>query len=197
MVQAARPAERPTGTRWILVLAGVLGVVAGVIVLAEPGIALSTLAVITGIFLLVDGIIETVWSLSWSLLGDGGEGTVLTVILAITTAIIGVILVRHPLGAVVAIALLLGFWLMISGMIRLGSTRGQRSGRGWDMLLAVLEFVAGVVIVASPGIGVRTLAILIGIALILRGLAMCAVGWLLPRFLGELDTPPTRMATTP
>jgi hypothetical protein len=43
---------------WLLVLVGVLGVVAGVIILAKPGSSLQTLAVIAGIFLLVDGIFE-------------------------------------------------------------------------------------------------------------------------------------------
>ena len=180
MAEAAGPAEHSTATRWLLVLAGLLGVAAGVIVLAKASIALPTLAVITGIFLLVDGIIETVWSVSWSLIGGLDQGQALGVLLAIASAIIGVLLIRHPLRAVVAIALLLGLWLMISGMIRLASTRNLRSGRGWEAGLALIEFVAGIVIVSSPGIGVRTLAIFIGIAFILRGLAMCAVGWLLP-----------------
>lgn len=195
MAKAAGPAEHPTGTRWLLVVAGILGIVAGIIVLAEPNIALSTLAVITGVFLLVDGIIETVWSVSWSLLGDGEQEWFLAILLAIATAIVGILLIRHPTHAVVAIALLLGFWLMINGMIRLGKTRGMKSGRGLEMVLAAVEFVAGIVIVASPRIGVGTLALLIGIALILRGIAMIGVGWLLPRFLRELDAPPREVAT--
>lgn len=195
MAEAAGLAEYATRTRWLLVVAGVLGLIVGIIVLAEPNIALSTLAVITGIFLLVDGIIETVWSVSTSLIGDREQGWFLAVLLAIATAIVGILLIRHPTHAVTAIALLLGFWLMISGMIRLGKTRGLKSGRGLEMILAAVEFVAGIVIVASPRIGVGTLALLIGIALILRGIAMIAVGWLLPRFLRELDAPPSEVAT--
>ena len=43
---------------WLLVLVGLLSFVAGVIILIKPGDSLATLAVIAGIFLLVDGIIE-------------------------------------------------------------------------------------------------------------------------------------------
>jgi hypothetical protein len=43
---------------WLLVLTGVLSVVAGVIILFQPGDSLPTLAVIAGIFLLVGGILE-------------------------------------------------------------------------------------------------------------------------------------------
>ena len=39
---------------WLFVLVGVLSLAAGLIVLFKPGDSLATLAVITGIFLLVD-----------------------------------------------------------------------------------------------------------------------------------------------
>jgi uncharacterized membrane protein HdeD (DUF308 family) len=44
-----------TGGWWLFVLAGVLSIAAGVIVLFKPGDSLATLAVIAGIFLLIDG----------------------------------------------------------------------------------------------------------------------------------------------
>jgi len=45
--------------------------------------------------------------------------------------------------------------------------------------VALIEIAAGIIIVAIPDIGVSTLAIFIGIAFILRGLALCAAAWLL------------------
>jgi uncharacterized membrane protein HdeD (DUF308 family) len=184
----ARP-KRPAhaeGTQWLLVVIGFLSAAAGVIVLAKPAIALATLAVITGIFLLVDGIIETVISL----VGTGEWRGFLGVILGLASAIVGVLLIRHPLHGVVAVALLLGLWLIISAMVRFASALNAERSRGWSMAVALIELVAGVVIVSSPGIGVGTLALFVGISFILRGLALCAVGWLLPRFAGQLHAPP-------
>jgi uncharacterized membrane protein HdeD (DUF308 family) len=60
------------GTEWLLVLAGLLTATAAVIVLANPSIGLATLAVIAGVFLLIDGIIETFWSLVGA--GDDWRG---------------------------------------------------------------------------------------------------------------------------
>ena len=49
---------------WLALLIGVVSIVAGVIVIAKPSNSLATLAVIFGIFILVDGIVELVAALS-------------------------------------------------------------------------------------------------------------------------------------
>ncbi len=157
---------------WVLALLGVLGVVAGVIVLAVPSISLATLAVLTGIFLLIDGIVEVT-----SALVDAEENRALIAIFGVITAIAGVILIRHPTHALTAIALLVGLWLLVAGLLRLIRSFSQRGGRGAAIALAVLEMIAGIVIVASPGIGLATLALLIGIAFIVRGIMLCVAGW--------------------
>jgi uncharacterized membrane protein HdeD (DUF308 family) len=158
---------------WILALLGLISIVAGVIVLARPSTSLATLAVIAGVFLLVDGIFELVWALL-----DSRQNRGLAAVLGVITAIAGVILIRHPTHAVVAIALLFGLWLIAAGILRLFSVFAG-PGRGlWSALLAVLELVAGIVIVSSPNIGVSTLALLIGLALVIRGVGACLAAWM-------------------
>ncbi len=51
-------AREATGFWWLPVAIGVLSLIAGVIVLAKPSDSLATLAVVAGIFVLVDGIAE-------------------------------------------------------------------------------------------------------------------------------------------
>jgi uncharacterized membrane protein HdeD (DUF308 family) len=170
---------------WLLLLTGLLGIVAGVIVLAEPGISLATLAVVAGIFLLVDAIFE----ITAAILG-GVPNRGLLVLLGVVTAIAGVILVRHPINGVVAIALLLGLWLIIIGFVRLMRVFDDSEGRGWNLLLSALEVIAGIVIVSSPGIGVATLALLVGISFIARGITMCMVAWMLRDVKRNLETTP-------
>jgi uncharacterized membrane protein HdeD (DUF308 family) len=165
-----------TGAWWLFVLVGVLGVIAGIIVLVVPNDSLATLAVVSGIFLLVDGIFELV-----AALGRNVEHRGLLVIVAVLSVIAGVILVRHPFAAVVAFALLVGIWLIAIGITRLveaftGPDRGV-----WSVIVALLEVLAGIVIVAVPGIGLATLAVFIGLAFIIRGIAMIAAGWGLRR----------------
>jgi len=157
---------------WLLFLVGVLSMVAGVIILFKPGDSLATLAVIAGIFLLVDGILELAESL---MRGTRNRGMV--ALIGALTAIVGVLLIRHPIGGVAAIALLIGLWLIAIGVIRFVTAFEEYEHRGWHAFAGVVELIAGVVIVANPDIGFATLAVLVGIAFILNGIGMSALGW--------------------
>ena len=177
---------------WVLLLvAGLLGIVAGIIVLAEPAISLETLAVLAGVFLLVDAIFEIVGAIAGATPNRG-----MLALLGVLSAIVGVLLIRHPISGVVAIALLLGLWLITIGVVRLMSAFDISENRVWNVLLAVFEVIAGIVIVSSPDIGVATLALLVGISFIVRGAGMCMVAWVLRSAKRELERPPTAAPAT-
>jgi uncharacterized membrane protein HdeD (DUF308 family) len=157
---------------WLVVLVGVLSIVAGAIILAKPSSSLATLAVIAGIFLLLDGILELVASFMRSTENRG-----LMALLGVLTAIVGVLLIRHPIGGVTAVALLIGIWLIAMGVIRFATAFDASRHRGWHALAGALELIAGIVIVANPHIGYATLAILVGIGFILNGIGLISLGW--------------------
>jgi uncharacterized membrane protein HdeD (DUF308 family) len=157
---------------WLLVLVGVLSIVAGVIVLFKPGDSLATLAVIIGIFLLVDGIFEMASAFMRSTRNRG-----MVALFGVLTAIVGVLLIRHPISGVAAVALLIGIWLIAAGVIRFATAFEEPEHRTWHAIAGVLELIAGIVIVSTPSIGFATLAILVGIAFILHGIGLIALGW--------------------
>lgn len=177
---ASRPDPEGTGllpgrwARWVILIVGLLNLAAGIVVLAEPAISLVTLAVVAGILLVVDGIIETLAPLFGE---PGARG--FTVLIGVVSVVAGVLLIRHPALGVVLVALMFGLWLIAAGAIRLAWTLGEHPLAPGRLLLAALECIAGIVIVANPGIGVATLALFVGIALILRGVLLCGSIWLL------------------
>src|SRR6476659_675286 len=101
--QVTADVRTATGGWWLLLLIGVLSIAAGVTILIKPGDSLATLAVIAGIFLLVDGILE----LAASLMG-GPQSRGSLALLGVLTAIVGVLRVRHPIAGIAAVALLIG-----------------------------------------------------------------------------------------
>ena len=157
---------------WLAILIGVLSVVAGIIVILKPSNSLATLAVIFGIFILLDGIVELVAALS----GETENRGLLAVVGALSV-IAGVLLIRHPLGGVKAVALLLGIWLIGGGVVCFVSAFFAQNDRLWRIAAAVVFVIFGIVIVSSPHIGYATLAVLAGICFICYGLAMIAAGW--------------------
>ncbi len=157
---------------WFLLLVGLLSVVAGIVIIFKPGDSLATLAVIAGIFLLVDGILELASAFFRTTLNRG-----MVALFGVLTAVIGVLLIRHPVGGVAFVALLIGIWLIAAGVIRFVTAFDESEHRGWHAFAGVLELVAGIVIVSTPSIGFATLAILVGIGFILNGIGMTALGW--------------------
>jgi len=168
-----RELDEVTAVWWLPLLLGVIGIAAGVVVLLKPSDSLATLAVIAGIFVLIDGIFALVSSISRQ-----AENRGLAAILGVLGVVVGVLLIRHPTRGVLAIALLIGIWLIAIGVVRLVEAF-ERKHRGWNILVALIEIVAGIVIVASPPIGFSTLALLTGIAFIANGASMVVLGWML------------------
>jgi uncharacterized membrane protein HdeD (DUF308 family) len=157
---------------WLAALIGIVSIIAGIIVIAKPSNSLSTLAVIFGIFILVDGILELVASLSRRAQNRG-----LLAVIGVISVIAGVLLIRHPLGGVRAVALLIGLWLIAAGVVRFVAAFEMPENRLWRIGVALILGIFGVVIVASPNIGYATLAVITGIGFICYGIGMVALGW--------------------
>ncbi|MFA9401391.1 MAG: HdeD family acid-resistance protein, partial [Acidobacteriota bacterium] len=148
---------------WLLFLVGLLSIVAGVIILFEPGDSLATLAVIAGIFALVNGILELIASFMRSTSNRG-----MVALFGVISAIVGVLLIRHPIAGVEFVAILLGLWLITVGLIRFATAFDEYDHRFWYGLAGVLAMIAGIVILVNPNIGYATLALLVGMVVCFR-----------------------------
>ena len=169
---ASREIRALTWGWWLALMIGALSIVAGIIVILKPSNSLSTLAVILGIFILIDGIFE----IAGAIFGDT-ESRGLLAVIGTLSVIAGVLLIRHPLGGVRAVALLLGIWLIAAGVVRLISAFAFPGDRIWRIIVALVLGVFGIVIVSAPNIGYATLALIAGICFICYGIGMLAVGW--------------------
>jgi uncharacterized membrane protein HdeD (DUF308 family) len=167
------PASATSSSRagWLPVGLGALSIVAGVLVLVLPH-TIAAVALVTGLFLLFDGASYFVSAFDRETRSPGTPAMIGVMCIAA-----GVLLVRHPGISVVAVALVVGLWLFASGAINLAAAVVY-DRRLQSLALGAVQLVAGIVIVASPGIGILTLAILTGIALVLNGIALAAGGWL-------------------
>ena len=130
----------------------------GIIILDQAGRQPGDAGGDRGIFLLLDGILELAASL---MRGTRSRGSL--ALLGVLTAIVGVLLIRHPIGGIAAIALLIGIWLIAVGVLRVIAAFEVDENRGWNIFAGAVELLAGIVIVSDPNIGFATLALLVGI----------------------------------
>jgi uncharacterized membrane protein HdeD (DUF308 family) len=181
-----------TGGWWIAALVGVISIIAGIIVVAKPSNSLATLAVVSGIFVLIDGIVAIVEALGPD---TGHRG--LIAILGVVSVVVGILLIRHPIAGVTAVALLLGIWLIAAAVVRVVVAFALGEHRLRRVLVAAVLGIAGIAIVSSPHIGYATLALIVGLGFIAYGATMIVLG-LAIRTLGHVASPPAapRQAAT-
>jgi uncharacterized membrane protein HdeD (DUF308 family) len=155
---------------WLLLLSGLISIGLGVVVLAHPSRSLNALCVIVGIYLFVAGVVAIVKTVS-----DEDRGAV-GILVGIVALIAGVVVIRHPSQSLVAVSLAIGLFFLVDGAIDLSrAIIGPR--RLLHLARGVLLLAAGIAIVSSPHITVKTLAILTGIALCLNGAIQIAEGF--------------------
>lgn len=156
---------------WRLYVIGVLGLVAGVVVLVRPGHSLVALSVITGIFVLADALVAIVAAVV-----RRDESDSVALVLGVLGVVAGAALVRHPIGSITAVAFFLGIWLLAAGVVRLVAALDAPEHRGRRIAAGAALIVSGALIVSTPHIGYTTLALFAGIGFLAYGIAMLALG---------------------
>ncbi len=168
---------------WLVMLFGAAVFCVGVFFVVSPHETLSTFTVIAGIFLLVDGVLAIGTSIF-----ARGEGRGMLAMIGVLSAIAGLVLIKKPFGTLVVFVLVLGVWFIVAGVVRFVSAFSEPAGRVSTIAIAILDTVAGIAILSWPGIGLTTLAVIIGIVLIVRGALFFIGGWELRRLGHEADS---------
>ena len=159
------------GRHWGWVLAyGILTVLAGVAVLAWPSETLLVIAVLFGVQLIISGIFRFVGALASDDLTGGTR--VMLALLGVLSIIIGLWAVRHAVLTLVALIVFLGIFWVINGLIEIFTALSHRDvpDRGWSVLMGVLSAIAGIIVLAYPGLTLVGLAVILGIWLLVFGI---------------------------
>jgi uncharacterized membrane protein HdeD (DUF308 family) len=158
------------GRHWGWVLAfGIITLLVGIAALAWPGRTLVVVAVLFGIQLIVMGIFRFASAFAHD---DRSGGTrVLLAVLGVLSLIIGLYAVRHVLITLLALVVLLGIFWIVSGAIELFTalSRADTRHRGWTAAMGGLSVVAGIVVLAYPGISLLVLDVVLSVWLLLFG----------------------------
>ena len=167
---------------WMVMLFGVAVLGVGVFFVASPHETLGTFTVIAGILLLVDGVVAIVASIF-----RRGEGRGMLALIGVLSAVAGLVLIKKPFDTLLVFVLIFGVWLIVAGVVRFVAAFGEPDGRAGNIAIAIFDFVAGIVILSVPGPSLATLAVIIGIVLIVRGALLIGVGWELHGLGREVD----------
>jgi uncharacterized membrane protein HdeD (DUF308 family) len=151
---------------WILVI-GIILVLVGSLALSTPLVATFATTLAIGSLVLIAGVAQlvgTFWTRDWS-------GFFLTLLMGVLYVVLGVMMLRAPVKAELALTLLLACVLMVGGLFRIiGSLMYRFPHWGWILAGGVINLVLGILIWQQwPEAALWVIGLFVGIDLIFTG----------------------------
>jgi uncharacterized membrane protein HdeD (DUF308 family) len=154
---------------------GVLAIIAGIVALAWPGVTVLVLVILFAVYAFSDAFVQGARAFS-----SDGFGPVLGhLLLGLVDIAAGVFALAWPGPTVYVLVLVVGFWAIFGGFAEFFSAfnAGETAGTRTLLLLGGLVSVAfGVVLLARPGVGALTLALLYGLFALIYGVTEITMG---------------------
>ena len=94
-------------------------------------------------------------------------GLVLAV--GIVAVVFGILVLANIWGSVRLVAILAGLFLLFAGVLQLFAGGGGRTGR---IVAGIVAIVAGIALIAWPESSVKTIAVIVGLAFLVSGVAV-------------------------
>lgn len=166
-------------TVWQLqLLVGFITTGFGVILAAHPSGALSVVAIVIGIALILGGVANFIRALDHA---EHHRSWMVTA--GLVEVVVGIVMIRHLDLSFAVIGLLIGIAWIVQGVaaLFLGVSRGSDGQRTWPIAFGLISVAAGVITIAVPERSVTTIATVIGIWFIVLGLVEVAGGVFLRR----------------
>jgi len=160
---------------WAFVVGGLAMVAFGLLALSNPGVALFVLATFFAASVLVDGVSNVIGSLQ----NREKDGWWILLLMGLLGAAVGGYALFNPPLSIMAFILIVAFEAMVLGvfLIMLGQKVRKTTSREWLLYLAgALSILFGILVIASPVTGSRTIVLLIASWSIAIGVLKVAFG---------------------
>jgi uncharacterized membrane protein HdeD (DUF308 family) len=166
--------EALRGNWFWFVLLGIALIVLGFVALGSVVIASLATAVTIGMLILLGGITETIgafWCRGWS-------GFFLHLLAGVLSIVVGLLFIRAPLNALLALTMLVACLLMVGGIFQIvGALTYRFGGWGWALAGGVIDLILGIMIWQEwPASALWVIGLFVGISLVFRGVHWIAIG---------------------
>ena len=172
-----RGAARAIKHWWLLAVAGILCIALGIVVFAFPLQSYVTLAILFGVLLLVVGAAKLI-SASTSANFFMMRGYV--IVSGVLDLLIGIFLCIYPGVTLVALPIMMGFWMMYNSFVLIGFSGDFETfgipGSGWVRGGGILLLILSILVLVNPfGAGIATVVVLAGVGLIVFGILLISL----------------------
>ncbi|ADD08690.1 HdeD family acid-resistance protein [Candidatus Aciduliprofundum boonei] len=153
--------------------AGIVLTILGILGIIFPKFASGVIVYLIAILLLIGGIVFLIMGIKSTSGKLGG------ILLGIALLIFGILVIIYPLYALAGLAVLMGSFFMIGGIIYFLLAYTVHPYNGWwaPVISGVLSLILGILVLMSwPGNSEWIIGLFVGIDLLFEGLALITVG---------------------
>ena len=159
------------------VIEGVILVVLGALAIVVPLVAGIAITIVLGWLLIVAGVIGLIATAS----ARGAPGFAWSLISALIALVVGIVLLVNPAEGLVTLTLVLTAYFIADGVSNIVMAilhRRQLSGRWeWMLINGIVDLVLAAIIIAGlPGTVTWVLGLMVGIDLVVGGVALISMG---------------------
>jgi uncharacterized membrane protein HdeD (DUF308 family) len=167
---------------WVMAIRGAVAIAIGLVAFILPGIAVTALVILFGVFMFMDGVFATVAAIQsrntmpqwWALLLEGIAGIVAGLFVWLLPGVAAVVLIYF-----------IAAWALITGIMEIVAAvrlREQIEGEWRLALSGALSVILAILLAISPAGGILALAWLLGAYAVLFGVVMLALAFHLKGF---------------
>jgi uncharacterized membrane protein HdeD (DUF308 family) len=166
-------AMEPVKHWWMYLVIGVLALILGVFMLANPFITYEMMTLLLGLALLIFGVIEMIVGIFSRNLFVSRAAVIIGAVLNI---VLGILLAANPGIAAITLPLILGMWMLYQSFMIISYSNDLKNfkvkGYGLTLFCGIVLLVLAILILLRPvAIGMMTVAIYIALSFIIYGLS--------------------------
>jgi uncharacterized membrane protein HdeD (DUF308 family) len=163
---------------WIWsIVRGIIAIIFGILALVWPLGTAVALAILVGIFAVVDGVIDIIDAIRFR----GSAGVGFRIFLGICSLLFGILVLVWPHISLAVLAVLVAIWSILIGALQIIANVGLRreSGRSWvwGVIAGAIGVIFGILVLIWPKAGVVTLIWLLGIWALVFGVLLIVLGF--------------------
>ena len=156
---------------WTMVTRSIILIVAGLLIVIWPGISIGVIAVLLGVVLFVNGVLNIAAAVAGRKMGGHASlliGGIAEVVLALAALV-------YPQTSAALLIRVFGILFIMFGCFEAGVVLFGRllfsRWFSWGLLFAVFTIVFGIIVVTNPLQSVRSIALVVGLYAVLAGLS--------------------------
>ena len=160
----------------LLLLRGILAVLFALVAIFLPAIAFSTLILLFGAWLIINGILTIIGSIQSR---KEDRNWWIAMLTGLVGLLLGIYTYANPIVTAATIMILIGIWSILFGIaevifaIRI---RKMIEGEGWLIAGGIISVIFGLLLLANPIQGGITLTLLLGVYALIMGLFFIMLG---------------------